>query len=119
MKSDFPMRRRISELEKIHGERPNPDDAEALERAFQIINHLGWLKGCGCEAAAEVGKLFVGFDFGEKDEKKLAAFRRKLVALDRKAAAWLRDNPDPQPINSVHSQPAETISERPPLRLIQ
>ena len=97
------------------GSRPNPDDDAILQRVFEIIDHLSWLKDCGCDVAGEVPKAVL-----EPDTKARA---RKIAAIDRRIAKWIKANPDPQPVNSVHSQPGssgrDSIFERPPLRLVE
>ena len=112
MKTDYPMRRRVAELEKTHAERPNPDLDADLQRAFQIIDHLSFLQASGCDAVGDVYKALL-----EPDTK---ARRRKIRAIDRRIAKWLKANPNPRPIHSQPASPEEgSIFERPPLRLIQ
>ena len=113
MRDSYTKRNRLDRAEQKIGARPNADAAEELQRAVQIIDNLGFLKSCGCDAAGEALKMCLALSdsMKEKDGKKLAAINKKLVTIDKQIDKWIEANPNPEPLPPDHGQPESTQRE--------
>jgi hypothetical protein len=80
MKKDFPLRRRVSDLERDKACRPNPDDAETLKLLCGFVDEAS----AGSNGAREVVEFFQ--EHGGKKPSK--AIDRKLKAAFDRAMQW-------------------------------
>jgi hypothetical protein len=80
MKRDYPLRRRISELEREHACRPNPDETEALKLFFELVKEAD----AGSVGALEMIEIFQA----NQGKKTTKATERKFQAAFDKAMAW-------------------------------
>jgi hypothetical protein len=96
MDKDYPIRRRVSELEKKRATRPDPNAADYIRESCDTIKLMDHLRTCGCQAASDalsfvMEHLVNGTDWSEKKRKFV---ERELTKLDKRVWKWQEKHPE-------------------------
>jgi hypothetical protein len=103
MRNSYSRGSRIDRAERKLSCRPDPHAADELEISFSLIDRMSDLRICGCEAGAEAFDLMYRLFNSPSDPLVVAEFAKKAPALDKRIAAWVKENGEPY--NPAHRRP--------------